>query len=69
MSKVYWVSYGPYIMKAETLRNARENAREIAKKTLYAIQIVLHGDVIETLVPSISKSGRVSFRTRKGAQS
>jgi hypothetical protein len=68
MKRVYWVSYGPCTMKSETLAIARQNARQISKSTLYPIDIVLDGDVIETLVPSVSKSGRVSFRTRKAVQ-
>jgi len=61
--QTFHVSYGPIHKTANTLKQAREIARSVSKATLYQIEIISRGDVVETLVPKIDHSGRVSFRT------
>jgi len=60
--KTYFISYGPIQRQATTLKEARGIAREVSRETLYEINIVGNGNVIETFKPRISKSGRVTFR-------
>ena len=62
---VYFVSYGPIQRTAQTLNDARDIAKTVSRATLYPIQIIARGDVVETLAPKIDKAGRVTFRTRK----
>jgi type II secretory ATPase GspE/PulE/Tfp pilus assembly ATPase PilB-like protein len=61
----YEMRYGPEYRTASTLKEAREIAKALSRRTIYEITIVANGDVIETLVPRVSKSGRFTFRTRK----
>lgn len=58
----YFISYGPIQHVVGTLKEARETARTVAKQTIYAIDIIHDGDVLETWKPRISRSGRVTFR-------
>ena len=64
---MYYVSYGPYQAKAETLKEIRAIAKEVSYRTLYEIEIIHNGEVIEKLVPSINLAGRVTFKRKAGA--
>lgn len=61
----YYISYGPVQVKTQTLKDAREQAKRISRETIFPINIVANGDVVETLVPKCDKSGRISFRTKR----
>jgi hypothetical protein len=63
--ETYFISYGPTQRTAHTLKDARAIAKTVSRATLYEIKIVQRGDLVETLVPRIARTGRVTFRTRK----
>lgn len=66
---LYHMSYGDQHDAAKTIKEARAKAKRISRRVLYKIEIVGNGDLIETLVPRIDPSGRVTFRTVKAGQS
>lgn len=65
--RMYYVSYGPQHQSTNNLNVAREIAKRVARDTMYEINIVSNGHVLETWKPRISKSGRVSFRHSRAA--
>jgi hypothetical protein len=63
---IYHIAYGKKHVQTSTLYLARIEAKRIARETIYPIEIVHNGDVVETWTPTISKTGRVTFKKTKG---